>query len=50
MVDLCLHWTSRSLGSTVELCRKFADLCQVHCFHVSWFMTIMTVHMQCIIS
>lgn len=32
MVDLCLHWTSRSLGSTVELCRKLANLCQVSVF------------------
>lgn len=32
MVDLCLHWTSRSLGSTVELCRKLANQCQVSLF------------------
>lgn len=50
MVDLCLYWISRSLGSTVELCRKLANLCQVSVFPCSWFMTIMTVHMQCIIS
>lgn len=29
MVVLCLHQTSRSLGSTIELHRKFANLCQM---------------------
>lgn len=32
MVDLCLHQTSRSLGSTIELHRKFVNLCQVSLF------------------
>lgn len=32
MVDLCLHQTSRSLGSTIDLCREFAILCQVSLF------------------
>lgn len=32
MVDLCLHQTSRSLGSTIELHRNFANLCQVSLF------------------